>query len=62
MILKVSVMGCDDTTCFAIECTETEKNFLDRFIELCNRSSKSGCQPTIALDDEYWVLLEEDDE
>lgn len=50
MIIKVRVIGCDDSTDFVIEATQAEFDFLKRVAEKCTSASEYSCQPRMAVE------------
>ena len=49
MNYHVNNMGCDDTTTFIIQLTESEYNAIKRSIEENNKNADSNCKPEIDL-------------
>ena len=49
MKYQISVDGCDDSTVVEIELTKEEKEFMDKFIKLVNKTSTYGCMPTMSI-------------
>lgn len=50
MNIRLNVNGCDDSTCFDIDVTESELEFLEKIVEKCNSTSTYGCMPTMDIE------------
>ena len=48
----ISLLGCDDSTEFAMELTEEEAALMVRVGELSEQTSQCGCQPTLCIDED----------
>lgn len=49
MKYTIGLYGCDDSTIFDMELTETEKALLDRVAELAEKTHMYGCMPTMMI-------------
>lgn len=50
MIIEIGIHGCDDCTIFEIECSEQERDFLNKVAALSQETSTYGCMPTMKIE------------
>ena len=47
---NIQIHGCDDSTCFDMEMTEQEYQFLQKVCHLSTKTSTYGCMPTMVVE------------
>lgn len=47
--VRITLNGCDDTTCILMEVSEDELSFLERLAKLSKDASGYLCQPTLTV-------------
>ena len=56
-VYKIKLSGCDDSTSFAMELTDTEAGLIEQVAARSKETSEFSCQPTMTID-----VLTPDDE
>lgn len=49
---KISIHGCDDSTCFVMHLTDEEVKVIERLSALSKTTSTYGCMPTLEIEKE----------
>ena len=49
MLVEISVNGCDDSTIVTMEMSNYEYDFLQKLVEIVNKTSTYNCMPSIEL-------------
>lgn len=47
----IDLEGCDDTTSFVVELSESEFKVVQKISELSKKNSKISCQPVLEIDE-----------
>jgi len=58
----IGIYGCDDCTCFVIDCTDEQLEVLLEVSKKSKEVSTYGCMPTIEIDSDYDKELLKDKE
>ena len=48
--IRLNVNGCDDSTCFDLEVTDKELEFLNKIVDKCNNTKTNGCMPGMEIE------------
>lgn len=46
----ISLVGCDETTCFDLDLTDEQVALVDRMAAASRQASEYGCFPTLTID------------